>query len=194
MKALKTFITLVIIAIIAGAAYWAYQKYTSAPEASHITMEEAKITDVTPMLRLCSVEIYDDVPVKGNIGSKHIFAKTTLNGSISFDLENIQTTESGDTLTIILPKEIVDVYESTDPGSYRVIDTWNDSFMGSSNFTNAEENSIKAKVRENYVKNIYKKGYVERARKEAVDNLTTLLTGLTGKTVIVNDPTPKGSL
>lgn len=194
MKALKTFIILVLIAVIAGAAYWAYQKYTSAPEASHVTMEKAKITDLAPMLRLCSVEIYDDVPVKGNLGSKHIFAKTTLNGSISFDLENIQMTESGDTLNIILPKEIVDVYESTDPGSYRVIDTWNDSFMGSSNFTNAEENSIKAKVRENYVKNIYKKGYVERARKEAVDNLTTLLTGLTGKTVIVNDPTPKGSL
>ncbi len=146
------------------------------------------------MIRLFSVEIYDDVPVKGNLGSKHIFAKTTLNGSISFDLENIQMTESGDTLNIILPKEIVDVYESTDPGSYRVIDTWNDSYFGSSNFSNSEENSIKAKARENYVKEIYKKGYVERARMEAVDNLTTLLTGLTGKTVIVNDPTPKGSL
>lgn len=194
MKALKTFIILVLIAVIAGAAYWAYQKYTSAPEASHVTMEKAKITDLAPMLRLCSVEIYDDVPVKGNLGSKHIFAKTTLNGSISFDLENIQMTESGDTLNIILPKEIVDVYESTDPGSYRVIDTWNDSYFGSSNFSNSEENSIKAKARENYVKEIYKKGYVERARMEAVDNLTTLLTGLTGKTVIVNDPTPKGSL
>ena len=190
---MKYIYSILILAVLAAVGFVAYKWY-AAPDASHITMQEAKITDVTPMLRLCSVEIYDDIPVKGSIGTRHIFAKESLNGSISFDLENVQITETGDTLSVILPREIVDIYESTDAGAYQVIDTWNDSFFGSSNFTTAEENSIKAKVRENYRKEIYRKGYVKRARKEAVDNLTSLLTGLTGKTVIVSDPTPKGTM
>ena len=190
MKAIRT---IIVLAILAVAAFVAYKWYT-APEASNVTMHEAKITDVVPMLRLCSVEIYDDVPVKGDIGDRHMFARVALNGSISFDLGSVQTTESADTIAVTLPREIVDVYESTDAGAYQVIDTWCDSFLGSSNFTTAEENSIKSKVRDNYRKDIYKKGYVARARKEAVANLTSLLSGLTGKTVIVNDPTPDGTL
>lgn len=176
-----------------GLGFVAYKWYT-AEDASHITMQEAKITDVSPMLRLCAVEIYDDVPVKGSIGDRHLFARMALKGSITFDLDSVKMTESGDTISLTLPREIVDIYESTDANSYQVIDTWSDSFFGTSNFTTSEENSIKSKIRENYRKEIYRKGYVERARKEAVSNLTSLLTGLTGKTVIVNDPTPKGSL
>lgn len=190
MKTIRTIVALLVIIAAGAIACWWYM----SPEASRVTMHQAKITDISPMLRLCTVEIYDDVPVKGSIGPRHIFAKAALNGSISFDLENIRMTESGDTVSVTLPREIVEIYESTAPGSYQVIDTWNDNYFASSNFTTAEENTIKAKVRENYRKNIYAKGYVERARKEAVENLTSLLTGLTGKTVIVNDPTPKGTL
>lgn len=190
MKAIRIIIVLVIIAV---AGFVAYKWYT-APEATNITLQEAKITDVTPMLRLCSVEIYDEVPVKGDIDSRHLFARVALNGSISFDLDSVKMTESGDTLSVTLPREIVDIYESTDAGAYQVIDTWCDSFLGSSNFTTAEENSIKSKVRDNYRKEIYQKGYVARARKEAVANLTSLLGGLTGKTVIVTDPSPEGYL
>lgn len=188
MKAIRTIILLIVLV---AAGFFAYKWYT-APEASHITMREAKISDVSPMLRLCSVEIYDDVPVKGSIGPRHIFAREALNGSISFDLENVEMIEQGDTLNLTLPREIVEIYESTAPGSYQVIDTWTDELFGSSNFTTAEENAIKAKVRDNYRKEIYRKGYVKRARKEAVDNLTAMLGGLTGKTVIVSDPSPTG--
>lgn len=165
-----------------------------SPEVSRVTLHEAKISDVSPMLRLCSVEIYDDVPIKGSIGPRHIFARVALNGSISFDLDNVNISESGDTLNVTLPREIVDVYESTAPGSYQVIDTWTDDFFGSANFTTEEENKIKGKVRDNYRRGIYAKGHVRRARKEAVENLTSLLSGLTGKTVIVNDPSPEGYL
>ncbi len=190
MKAIRTLIVLVILAV---AGFVVYKWYT-APEASHVTMKEAKITDVAPMLRLCTVEIHDDVPIRGNIGSRHLFGRVALNGSISFDLDNVEIKETGDTLSITLPREIVEIYESADKDSYEVIDVWNDSFFGSSNFTTAEENSIKRKVCDNYRKDIYKKGYVRRARKEAVANLTSLLGGLTGKTVIVTDPSPEGYL
>ncbi len=181
-----------MLAVLVAAGIFAYL-WCTAPEATHVTMKDAKITDVTPMLRLCSVEIYDDVPVKGTIGDRHLFGRVSLKGSISFDLDNVDISESGDTLSLTLPREIVEIYESTDDGAYEVIDTWSDSFLGSSNFTTEEENSIKANVRDNYRKNIYDKGYVSRARKEAAANLTSLLGGLTGKTVLVSDPWPEGN-
>ena len=189
-KVLGFIVAIIIVAAIGFGVY----KWYYAPEASNITMQEAKITDVSPMLRLCSVEIYDEVPVKGSVGKDHIFARMALKGSISFDLENVVMTENNDTLSLTLPREIVDIYESTDAGSYQVIDVWTDSFMGKPNITTAQENSIKSKVRDNYRKDIYRKGYVERARKEAADNLTTMLKGLTGKTVIVTDPKQKGTM
>ncbi len=190
MKAIRTIIILLILVAAGAVAYW----WHVSPEADRVTVHEAKITDVSPMLRLCSVEIYDDVPVKGSIGKRHIFARESLNGTISFDLDSIEMVENGDTINVTLPREIVEIYESTAPGSYLVIDTWTDELFGSSNFTTAEENAIKAKVRDNYRKEIYRKGYVERARKEAVANLTAMLGGVTGKTVIVTDPSPAGYL
>lgn len=190
MKIIRLIIVLLVILAAGALACWWYM----SPDASRVKLHDAKISDVSPMLRLCSVEIYDDVPIKGSIGPRHIFARVALNGSISFDLENVSITEEADTIRVTLPREIVEVYESTAPDSYQVIDTWNDHIFGSSNFTAAEENSIKSKVRDNYRKSIYRKGYVRRARKEAVENLTSLLGGLTGKTVIVTDPTPEGTL
>ena len=191
---MKKAIGFIIVIIILAAIGFGVYKWGLAPEASKVTMQEAKITDVSPMLRLCTVEIYDDVPVKGSFGKDHIFGRMTLKGSISFDLENVAMTETNDTLSLTLPREIVDIQESTDAGSYQVIDIWTDSFIGKPNITTAQENSIKSKVRDNYRKDIYRKGYIERARKEAAENLSSLLKGLTGKTVIVSDPTPQGTM
>lgn len=177
-----------VILIGAIGAWWAL-----SPKASRATMHDAAITDISPMVRLCSVDIYEDIPIKATIGPRHIFARATVNGSITFDLENLRMREQGDTITVTLPREIVEIHESTEPESYQVIDTWNDSFFGSDKITTAEENKIKAKVRENFRRKVYAKGYVKRARAEAVANLTSMLSGLTGKTVIVSDPTPDGN-
>ncbi len=190
MKAIRFIIFLIVLVAAVGLVMW----WHKSPEVSRVSVKSAKIADVRPMLRLCSVEIYDEVPVKGSIGSRHIFARAALNGSISFDMENIAMTESGDTLRLTLPREIVEIYESTAPGSYQVIDTWNDKFLGSSKFSAAEENAVKSKVLESYRRSLYRRGYIARARKEAVENLTSMLSGLTGKTVIVSDPIPRGSM
>lgn len=188
---MKKIIFLIILVVAGAIAYLCYRWYDS-PEASDITIESAKITDVKPLLRLCTVEIYDEVPIKAAIGPRHIFAKTSLNGSISFDLENISYDETPDTIRMILPREIIDIYESTDPGAYKVYDRWNDNLFGSSHFTATEENKIKMKVRDNYRKSIYRRGLVKRARKEATDALTDMLSSITGKTVIVTDTVPEG--
>lgn len=190
MKKLAFLPYLIVLAVICGVAIWWY----CSPEVDRVKISEGKISDIKPMVQLCALEVYEDVPVKGDVDSRHIFAKTTLNGFISFDLEKLATEESGDTLIVTLPPEIIEVQESTEDGTYRVIDTWNDDFFGSSNITTAEENAIKARAQENFRKGLYTKGYVKRARSEAVTNLTSMLTALTGKPVVVNDPTPEGSL
>lgn len=183
-------LTILGSALLIGAiaAWWILQ-----PGRESDTMRRTMISQVTPMVQLCTLDIYEDMPIRGSVGSKHIFALVTLNGSVSFDLEKMEFFERGDTLFVTLPPETVEIYESTDPASYRVIDTWNDNLLGSGTFTTAEENAVKAKVRDNFRHRIYARGYVCRARAQAVSNLSAMLPGLTGKTVIVSDPSPEGS-
>lgn len=189
MKTIRVIIIFIVLAAIGFIGY----KWITAPEVSHTKIEQGKISDITPMLKLCTVEIYDDVPIRGTIGSRHLFAKALLNGSISFDLNNIEYKENKDTILLTLPREIIEIHESTDKDSYRVIDTWNDHFFESSHFSTTEENSFKAKARENYKKSLYTRGLVTRARKEAVINLQSLMEAMTQKTVIITDPTPNGT-
>lgn len=145
------------------------------------------------MVSLSTVDIYEEQPVNGRIGPKHLVARQTLTGSVSFDLEKLVVDTVGDTLRVILPPETVELYESTEPGSYVVIDTWNDRLLGSG-LTTREENAIKAKAMALARKRIYAKGYVRRARAEAVDNLAQLLRPLAAsRPVMIIDPTPAGN-
>lgn len=185
----KLLFLVLVLAVGALAAWWYF-----SPEASRVTVHEGKISDIKPMVQLCALEVYEDVPVKGTVDTRHLFAKAAVNASISFDLEKLEQREQGDTLFVTLPPEIVEVRESTEPGAYIVIDTWNDEFFGSSNITTAEENSFKAKARENFRKSIYDKGLVRRARSEAVRNLTDMLSAMMNRPVVVSDPTPEGNL
>ncbi|MDE6296750.1 MAG: DUF4230 domain-containing protein [Muribaculaceae bacterium] len=194
-KILKWATLLLGLLLIAGGIIWAVIWFNkSDAEVPVAKIEEAKVIDIRPMVKLCSVELSEDVPVRGDIGTRHLFARATLKGTISFDLEKAASTWEGDTLVVILPPEIVSVYESTDPNSYKVIDVWNDKFLGSSNFTVGEENEIKRQAVEAWRDTIYSRGYVERARSEAVRNLGMMLRPLTvGKMLRIVDPTPNGS-
>ncbi|MDE6716884.1 MAG: hypothetical protein K2J70_01715 [Muribaculaceae bacterium] len=125
VRLLKWSVLLLAVGGIIAAVIWWKKTDREMPVAE---LEPAKIVDVRPMVRLCSVEIYEDVPIKANIGTRHIFARTTLNGTISFDLEQTRDEWRGDTLFVYLPPEIVEIRESTDRGSYKVIDTWNEKF------------------------------------------------------------------
>lgn len=189
IRILRLLIILVVVAGVAGVAYWWY----ISPDADNVKIHNATVKEVKDMVRLCSMEIYDEVPVKGHVGSRHLVAKMQLKGTVNFDLEKINADLAADTVRIALPPEEVEVLESTDDNSYVIIDTWNDEFMGSDNFTAAEENSMKAKVRANWLRRIYANGTVARARAEAVQNLGSMLSAILHKPVIVTDPTPQGA-
>jgi len=194
MKAFKPLFALkitlfVVLAGIIAAVIW----YKTSDEPDNASIRQASIKDVSTMVRLCSMDIYEEVPIKAHIGKKHLFARQRLHGTVSFDIEKLTIDTVGDTVCIVLPPEIIEVYESTEPDAYQVIDTWNTSFLGSDKFTTAEENSIKAKAKQQWIKRQYAKGIVSQARREACYNLHDMFSNLYGKPVKVIDPTPQGS-
>lgn len=194
MKTKKIFPIIAAATLLGGILLIVSLNRKSSRQSGDLTVDGAMVKEVESMVRLCSMDIYEETPVKATIGNRHLFGRITLKGSITFDLERIVLKMSGDTLRVQLPPEKVEILESTDKDSYIVIDTWNDRFMGSGSFTTAEENKIKEKVKQNAIKSIYRKGYVKRARAEAAENLTAMLSALTSKPVVVTDPTPEGNL
>jgi len=194
MKTKKIFPIIAAAILLGGILLIVSLNRKSSRQSGDLTVDGAMVKEVESMVRLCSMDIYEETPVKATIGNRHLFGRITLKGSITFDLERIVLKMSGDTLRVQLPPEKVEILESTDKDSYIVIDTWNDRFMGSGSFTTAEENKIKEKVKQNAIKSIYRKGYVKRARAEAAENLTAMLSALTSKPVVVTDPTPDGNL
>ncbi len=194
MKTKKIFPIIAAAILLGGILLIVSLNRKSSQQSGDLTIDGAMVKEVESMVRLCSMDIHEETPVKATIGNRHLFGRITLKGSITFDLERIVLKMSGDTLRVQLPPEKVEILESTDKDSYIVIDTWNDRFMGSGSFTTAEENKIKEKVKQNAIKSIYRKGYVKRARAEAAENLTAMLSALTSKPVVVTDPTPEGNL
>ena len=187
----KNIITLIAVIALAAAVagiIW----YKMSPDSDSTDIREATVSDVKSMVKLCSMDIYQETPIKAHIGRRHIFARVTLQGSVTFDIERLAIDSVGDTLRVELPPENVEIFESTEKNSYVVIDTWNDRTLGSTHFTAAEENKIKEQVKKNAIKNLYRKGFIRQARAEATGNLSRMLSAVTGKPVIVTDPTPEG--
>lgn len=193
IKALKYIVPLVLAAAIAFLG-WQLYRYFQRPE--EIEVLPSKPGDVKEMARLCSMEIYNEVSVLDTVNSKVIFAVQKQSGSITFDMENLQIDDAGDTVRIILPREIVEIYESNDKNAWEVIDTkaiGPMAFLRSNKFTIAEENRVKSKIKAKAISRLYSNGTVKQARKDAVENLSRLMEGVYRKPVIVTDPTPNGT-
>ncbi len=188
MKTLYKFLSLIVIMAICATMAWLYL----SPGKSRLTVHDATVREVKDMVRLCTVEIYEEVPVRGHVGDRHLVAREVLVGSISFDLDGLRLDMTADTIHVTLPREIVEVRESTEPGAYVVIDNWNDRLFGRANITAEEENMMKKLTLDSFIRAVYSKGYVRRARAEAVSNLTSMLTSFTGRPVVVTDPSPEG--
>ena len=193
IKALKYIIPLVLFVAIAFLG-WQLYKYLQRPE--EIEVLPSRPGDVKEMARLCSMEIYNEVSVLDTVNYKVMFAVQKQSGSITFDIENLQIDDSGDTVKIVLPREIVEVYESNEKNAWEVIDTkaiGPMAFLRSNKFSTAEENRVKSKLKAKSIKRLYDNGTVREARKDAAKNLSRLMEGVYRKPVIVTDPTPNGT-
>ncbi len=179
----KVALLIILIAVVAGgvATYFALNR-------KKITILEGKVDRVETMVRLSTVEIYNETPVLDTINNKVICAIQKQRGSISFDIEKLNIDSIGDTIRIALPKEIVDIKEATEPSSWRVIDTkaiGNFAIIKSDKLTNAEENIVKKRLAARAVRNLYRNGTVKRARAEAAVNLHDFAEKIYRKPVVV---------
>lgn len=181
-RSFYAFVAGILTAVIIAAAVWLLLPGGAKTDTAKV--EPARITDIRPILALCSTEIYEEMPFHGRYGTKHIVARSTLTGSITFDLEKLRTDTLADTLVIYLPPEKLELHEATAPDSYSVIDTWNDRLFGKP-LTTAEENAIKARAMEYARRRIYARGHVARARTDAANTLARMAAATTGRPVRV---------
>ena len=183
-------IAFVVIAIAAAAIYFLF-----ATPKKTIDVSKGHISKIETMAQLCAVEIYSEVPVLDTINDKVMFAVQKQKGSVSFDLEKMKVDADGDTVTVTLPQEIVELYEATEDNSWEVIDTKAIGSMAmfrSDKFTDEEENMLKAHIKENSRRLLYRNGTIQRARAEGARILQSLMEKVYRKPVKVIDPTPKG--
>ncbi len=184
------FLILVGIVVIAvgGLGTW----YATSPEAKNFMVYGIRTVKVEELVRLCSVEIYEDYALKDSVDGRHLFARMLVRGSISFDVEHLNVTTEGDSVVVVLPSEIVEIYEATDDDAYELIDRW-DSNNREAPISNAEENAMKLRAKERIVSRLYENGTVRRARLEASETLASLMRKVYRKPVRVIDPAPYGT-
>ncbi len=178
MKSIIKIVTVLALlaGVAAGVALWHGHRTGSTAKVG-----EAQINDIRDMVKLCTLEIVDEVALKDSINGKWLFAKSRITGRVGFDLERLEFKQRGDTLVVVLPPETVEVRESTATGSYEVIDSWDDTLLGLGKMTSREDEAM-----------VYSRGYVRRARVSAVATLTGLLS-LMPFPVEVTDPWPEGA-
>lgn len=164
-------------------------------ETRHITMTPARVKQISDMLELCTLDIYEETGINDTINGKGLFAIQRLRGSVSFDLTSLRVDSVGvDSIRVYLPAEKVELLESTEPGSYRVVDVWNVKYpLLATNLTVAEENALKARAAGRIKDLAYRRGYVGKARAAAVESLQKMYSLLPGVTVEIVDETPDGA-
>ncbi len=188
----KAAIYLITVAAIAVAGIWVYRKFQ---ETSQVGMQtgQARIDGIRRMVSLCTLEIEDEIALRDSIHGKWLLAKVRLSGEVRFDLEQLEWETRGDTLAVRLPRETVVVREAVSPGAYEIIDTWDDTLFGLGKLTTAEENTLKRRLAARYREEIYRRGYVARARSTALTTLRQLTSALPGSPVLVEDRPPQAN-
>lgn len=180
-------LTLIVILAAAAIILW-----RNSQASTNMSISETKLSEIKDMVKLCSLEVRDDIAIRDSINGKWIFAKNTVNGYVRFDLEKLDYQTRNDSIVIFLPPEEIEVYESSRDNSYEVIDTWNQSLLDLRNLTAAEETAIKKRVADRYKASFYEKGYISRARSSAVATLSTLLSRMDDGKITVVDLYPDG--
>lgn len=182
---IKLILTVILIAIL---AIFVYNRY----RANNRDNFEAKIGEIKTMVRLSSLEVRDEMVITDTINNKVLAAIVKIKGSIGFDVEQLYTRKAGDTLIIQLPPEIIEAYESDQNKGYEIVDlytvhTLNEMMGVETPLTSQEENAIKAKIPGLFAKKMYEKGYIRRARTNALETLAKLFSLFQDKTIIIDN-------
>lgn len=189
---IKLLLWLVIVAALTVGAVYVWRSITRTDSGPEVYVRPAVIRDVREMARLCTVEIYSELPVQDTIDNKVIVAVQKQHGTVSFDIDRLDIEDSADTIRTTLPPEIVELYETTDENAYTVIDTKGIGLLVTDRLTNDQDNRFKQRLKRRSIERLYRDGVIANARKEARRQLAQLLSNAYRRTVVVRDTIPRG--
>lgn len=186
-KLLLNILFFVLIALVC----WLF--YRSCSNKSNKRILPAKMEEIKQTVKLSSLEIITEEIYKDTINNKIAVSRTRSKTRINFDIENLEMLEQGDTTVIFLPPEIIEIFESSNDG-YQLLDVWHVQHPDDPiniTLTNAEENEYKRRAKKYITQQMYDKGYVTRARQNAMNSLVKLFSGFKDNILII-DPFPDG--
>ncbi len=168
-------IALLSLAVIAAlaATIWLRKSHSSSNPMIHVS--DHSIIRIQDLTQLTVTEFHTEQPVLDSIGSRHIFARQILRGTISYNLDSITTTHRNDTLIVTLPQPTITILESTEPHAWEILKRWNTRLLSSSNFTNAEINTIKHRARQKAIRALLTDSLLHHSRTQALTTLRPLL-------------------
>ena len=185
----KKLLVIVVVLLLVVVGVMVYNRFNATP----VRTLPAKVEEIRQAVKLSTLDIAMDEIFRDTINNKGVVARVKSRAYINFDIEQMQVVEQGDTLIVRLPPETIHVYESSDDG-YQVLDVWTIWFPESfaeTLLSTAEENSIKGRLKLRIENRMYEKGYVEKARENAVTSLSLLFSKFKDHIIIV-DPYPEG--
>ena len=182
---MKTKIIIILTILVAALGVVAWFGLRKPAEERTYTTDPARISEIKQMVALSTFEFHEEMPIRDSINGKWLVAKATVEGSVKFDMEKVRFEQRGDTTFVTLPEPTVEILESTEPDSYRILDTWdaNRAVFGRT-LSAAEENAVKRRWSEKVRRHVAEAGYESRARENAIATLTPLFNAMQG-TVIV---------
>ena len=148
----------------------------------------AKIEEIRQAVQLSTLDVTTEEIIRDTVHMKGVVYRAKARIHIRFDMEELPVMEQGDTLVVQLPAETIDVYEPP-TGGFQVLDVW---FLqapdepAETSLTDTEENLIKRKLTQRIKDQMYEKGYVKRARENAVRSLAILFSRFRDHVVIVD--------
>jgi len=183
-KKILLIIAFSLLLVLGG--WWGYRSLHR--ERFAVRTLPARVGEIQQMVKLSTLEIMTDEIFKDTVQIKGVVSRVRAHVYIGFDIENLPMTERGDTLFVQLPREIIEVREATENG-YQVLDVWNVQMPDEpvpTPLSTAEENILKRRLRRRITAQAYERGYVRRARENALRSLSALFAGFREHVVIID--------
>lgn len=176
MKRIVRFIILLVIlgGCVAAGLIW-YNRQKPSPE-NHYDIAAARVSSLRSMSSLCTLTLREELMMRDSVRGQWIVARVKVEGRILFDLDSMKYNRQGDTLTVRLPFEKMEIRENAGPDAYEVLDSWDaESLLMPRTLTASEENMMKQRWARQVKDRLYKRGLHERARRNAVETIERLV-------------------
>lgn len=147
------------------------------------------VRDIKELLRVTTLEGDRTVPVTLEENGVGAFAIGSYKVRISYDVEQLETYQMGDTLLVRLPQEEIKILENDQVG-FRVIDVWGTTLwkrLSGPQLSLEQENRMRTMAADQLRKELARDGSVQKARTQAIHAVSDMLSLVPG-TVLVLEP------